>query len=187
MSKMKAIAEFEKVSFEQFKKDWLDAFTEYYAELSPEEAHLDIKEIYEQIKLPTRATKGSAGYDFYAPTNILIRNKEAVKIPTGIRCKLNEGLCLILVPRSGLGFKYGLRLANGVGVIDEDFAYTDTEGHIMVKYVNDCTAICNKDIMLPQGKGFVQGLIFPYYKTDDDGVDNTRIGGFGSTDGSVVR
>ena len=56
---MKRIAKFHKVSFEQFKKDWMDTFGQGEAEKT--------EEIYQQIKLPRRATAGSAGYDFFAP------------------------------------------------------------------------------------------------------------------------
>lgn len=69
---MKKIAKFEKVSFEQFKKDW-----EYYNE--------NIQEIYDNIKLPKRATKGSAGYDFFAPISLTLAPGKTIKIPTGIR------------------------------------------------------------------------------------------------------
>lgn len=60
---MKRIAKFEKVSFEQFKDGWNDTFEK--TEYNRKEEQL--REIYDNIKLPMRATAGSAGYDFFVP------------------------------------------------------------------------------------------------------------------------
>ena len=103
---MKRIAKFHKVSWEQFRKDWVDTFGE-----QPEEK---IREIYEGIKLPKRATRGSAGYDFFAPVSFTLAPGEMVKIPTGVRVEMAEDWVLCLYPRSGLGFKYRLQLNNTV-------------------------------------------------------------------------
>ena len=81
---MKKIAKFEKVSFEQFKKDWLDTFNRA---LTDEE----LLEIYDNIQLPKRATKGSAGYDFKSPLDFTLAPGSSIKIPTGIRCKIKDG------------------------------------------------------------------------------------------------
>ena len=122
---MKRIAKFHKVSREQFEKDWnpaLGACTE---------------EIYNAIRLPERATRGSAGYDFFAPTEIRLAPGESIKLPTGIRAEMEEGWVLKLYPRSGLGFKFRLQLNNTVGIIDSDYFYSDNEGHIFAKLTND--------------------------------------------------
>lgn len=166
---------FEKVSYEQFEKDILKIFNN---ELSTNE----VDKIYRDIKLPKRATKGSAGYDFYAPyffTSRKSAQEKPVLIPTGIRAILPSDMVLNIYPRSGLGFKYGMKLVNTVGIIDSDYAYSDNEGHIMIKLVHDY----NDDVVIiEQGKAFAQGVITKYYTTDDDNVDNERNGGFGSTD-----
>ena len=120
---MKRIAAFEKVSAERFLNDSVDICP--VLELA--------KDAYEIIKLPKRATKGSAGYDFYAPFDFTLKPGETIKIPTGIRCKMEEGWVLKIYPRSGLGFKYRLQLNNTVGIIDSDYYYSDNEGHIMIK------------------------------------------------------
>ena len=78
-----------------------------------------------EIKMPIRATKKSAGYDFFAPFDIYLKPNEDIKIPTGIRSYMQDGEVLIAVPRSGLGFKYYARLANTLGVIDSDYYYSD--------------------------------------------------------------
>ena len=164
---MKKIAKFEKVSYEQF----LNAYEDINEEA--------VKEMYEELKHPKRATTGSAGYDFFCPQDITILPGETVKIPTGIRVKMEEGWVLKLYPRSGLGFKYRLQLNNTVGIIDSDYYYSDNEGHIFAKITNDTNE--NKQISLKKGEGFMQGIFVEYGITIDDEVSEIRNGGFGST------
>jgi len=164
---MKRIAKFEKVSFEQFKNSLKD--------YSEEEA----KKIYEAIALPKRATKGSAGYDFYAPYHIELKPNETALIPTGIRAKIDDGYFLALFPRSGLGFKYRMQLNNTVGIIDADYYNADNEGHIMCKITNDSNE--GKVLTIEQGKGMVQGIFMSFGIVVDDEADGERTGGFGST------
>ena len=183
------VAKFEKVSYKQFKKDWEDTFSwsdmmdmgllpkEFSDPKLPDKV---IKDIYDSIKLPKRATSGSAGYDFYSPIAINLAPSHTIKIPTGIRCKMNEDWVLKLYPRSGLGFKYRLQLNNTVGIIDSDYFYSDNEGHIMAKITNDTNE--GKNVSLEAGNGFIQGVFVQYGITEDDHVENTRNGGFGSTD-----
>lgn len=167
---MRRVAKFEKVSFEQFKKDM-----ENYREFISEEK---IMEAYKELKLPTRATKGSAGYDFYAPINLSLKADSTSKpIPTGIRCKMKDDVVLMIYPRSGLGFKYGISLANTTGVIDSDYYNAKNEGHIMVKFKNP-----GEELVLEKGTAMMQGIFIPYYITEDDEVSTERTGGFGSTD-----
>lgn len=163
---MKRIAKFEKVSKEQFKKDWLDTFGKD-------------ENIYDKIKLPCRATSGSAGYDFYSTVNVELKPGETVKIPTGIRVKIEDGWVLKLYPRSGLGFKYRLQLNNTVGIIDSDYYNSDNEGHIFVKITNDSNE--GKTVAIEEGNGFAQGIFVEYGITVDDDVTSERNGGFGST------
>ena len=119
---MKRIAKFHKVSFEQFCEGWQGEFPGF-----PIEA---IRGIYEEIRLPRRATRGSAGYDFFSPVDFTLKPGETIKIPTGIRVEMEENWVLQCYPRSGLGFKYRLQLNNTVGIIDSDYFYSDNEGHI---------------------------------------------------------
>lgn len=163
---MNRIAEFIKVSKEQYIKDFDESFG------SAETA-------YESISIPARATSGSAGYDFKAPFDFTLAPGETIKIPTGIRARIDDGWVLMIFPRSGLGFKYRLQLNNTVGVIDSDYFGSDNEGHIMVKMTN-CTNE-EKTISLKAGEGFAQGIFMPYGITIDDEVTNIRNGGFGST------
>ena len=107
---MNKIAQFHKVSFEQFKESWDDSF--------PGASEEEIKEIYDQIKLPKRATRGSAGYDFFSPVDFELKPGETIKIPTGIRVFIESDWVLNIFPRSGLGFKFRLQMNNTVGIID---------------------------------------------------------------------
>lgn len=168
----KRVAKFYKVSFKQFEKDWLNEFPD----TSMEELH----EIYDNIQLPARATKGSAGYDFFAPKAFVLSPRQSIKIPTGIRVKIEPGWVLKCYPRSGLGFKFRLQLNNTVGIIDQDFFYSDNEGHIMAKIMNDTNE--GRMVKISVGSGFIQGIFVEYGITIDDDVDAIRNGGFGSTD-----
>ncbi len=167
----KRIAQFYKVSFEQFKEGYQDAFGEAKEQ--------DIRRIYDEIKLPKRATRGSAGYDFYAPVSIQLKPGGTIKIPAGIRVKMDEGWVLKCYPRSGLGFKYRLQLNNTVGIIDSDYFYSDNEGHIFAKITNDTKE--GKTVCINAGEGFMQGIFVEYGITKDDETVEIRNGGFGST------
>ena len=167
----KRIARFEKVSFGQFREAWIDTFGEM--------EETEIKKIYDGIKLPKRATSGSAGYDFYMPTDMTIEPGKTVKIPTGIRVWMEEEWVLKCYPRSGLGFKYRLQLNNTVGIIDSDYYHSDNEGHMFAKLTNDTNE--GKTVELKCGTGFMQGIFVEYGITVDDDVQTVRNGGFGST------
>lgn len=166
---MKKVAKFEKISYSQFSKDWIETFGE----------SSDVLKIYETIKLPKRATVGSAGYDFFTPLSFELKPGETIKIPTGIRVKINEGWVLNLYPRSGLGFKFRLQMNNTVGIIDSDYYNSDNEGHIFAKITNDSNE--NKVLNLEAGAGFIQGIFLQFGITEDDEADGIRNGGFGST------
>lgn len=168
---MKRIAKFHKVSEERFIKDFTEAISGF--------TNAEMHQFYEEIKLPVRATKGSAGYDFCSPLTFNLRPGEAIKIPTGIRVEMEEGWVLSLYPRSGLGFKYRLQLNNTVGIIDSDYFYSDNEGHIMARITNDSKE--GKVLRVERGMGFLQGVFTEYGITVDDAAEGIRNGGFGST------
>ncbi len=172
---MNRIARFEKISEKQFISDAAKCFPTYSED--------QLSEIYSKIKLPARATSGSAGYDFYIPFSVTLSPNETVTIPTGIRSFIEEGWFLMCCPRSGLGFKYRLRLNNTVGIIDSDYFYADNEGHIQIKLTNESNE--SKVISMEQGSAFAQGIFIPYGITFDDSADAVRTGGFGSTSTST--
>lgn len=152
---------------------------QYYDAMMEEKEALKAPYIkYEAIKLPKRGTKGSAGYDFYTPVAISLEPGESVKIPTGIKCQIDLGVMLQLYPRSGLGFKFTMRLNNTVGIVDNDYYDNiDNEGHIFIKITNEG----KKHLSVDANKAFAQGIFVPFLLTVDDEVNETRVGGIGST------
>lgn len=168
---MRRVAQFFKVSIQQFTEGMFECFPQY--------TESEIAEIYEELKLPKRATSKSAGYDFFAPVDFTLQPGETIKIPTGIRVKMEDDFVLKLYPRSGLGFKYRLQLNNTVGIIDADYYESDNEGHIMAKLTNDSKE--EKVVLVSKGMGFMQGIFLEYGITVDDDVTEIRNGGFGST------
>ena len=169
---MHRIAEFEKVSFTQFKLG---------AELCKVPLYGDkLLAAYQHLALPVRATAGSAGYDFRSPFSFILSTRETITIPTGIRVKIAPGWWLGLLPRSSHGFRYRIQLDNTMGVIDSDYYHADNEGHILVKLTND--SLTGKHLRLAEGDNFVQGIFLPYGITVDDKAEGERTGGFGSTD-----
>lgn len=168
---MRRIAQFLKVS----KGNFVDSMKEEF----PQYTEGEILAMYESLTLPKRATKGSAGYDFFAPFSFRLSPGETIKIPTGIRARMEEGWVLKLYPRSGLGFKYRLQMNNTVGIIDSDYFDSDNEGHIFIKLTNDSNE--GKSLEVPQGSGFAQGIFLEYGITVDDSAEGVRNGGFGST------
>ena len=142
---MKRVAQFFKVSTELFIEAMKEEFPQYTEE--------DIRDMYESLMLPKRATKGSAGYDFFAPFSFSLPPGATIKIPTGIRVKMDEDWVLKIYPRSGLGFKYRLQMNNTVGIIDSDYYNSDNEGHIFAKITNDSRE--GKTVEIPAGTGFM--------------------------------
>lgn len=165
---MNRIARFELVSAGRFAEDWRDTFP-----------GMDERAAYEGLKMPRRATAGSAGYDFFSPLDFELKPGETIKIPTGMRVRIDEGWVLMVYPRSGLGFKYRLQLNNTVGVIDSDYYGALNEGHIFIKLTNDSNE--GKVLQIKAGEAFAQGIFVPFGITEDDDSHEMRMGGFGST------
>lgn len=153
---------FEVISINQFNKDFKDIDT-----------------MYEDIIIPKRSTKFSAGYDFYMPYDLNIKKNEVVLIPTGIKVMLNSDEFLGIYIRSSLGFKYNLRMCNQVGIVDSDYYNnTSNEGHIFVKLKNEG----DNDIILKKYDRYVQGIIQKYYIVDNEKeIEDIRVGGIGSS------
>ena len=153
---------FERISYEQFKKDVCDD-----------------KELYESIELPKRSTKKSAGYDIRSIEEGIIKPGEAKVFKTGVKADMNDDEVLLLMIRSSLGFKYNIELANNVGVIDSDYYNNpDNEGHFALKLINHG----DKDFKVEVGDRIAQGIFVKYLTVDDEEeIKSTRKGGFGST------
>ena len=163
---MRRIAQFYPVSDVQFRQDWAGAFPD-----GPEPG---------AVRLPRRATAGSAGYDFFSPADFTLAPGESVLLPTGVRVRMDEGWVLMLYPRSGLGFKYRLQLNNTVGIIDSDYFHAKNEGHILLKLTNDSRE--ERTLTVRAGDAVAQGVFVEYGIAVDDDAAGRREGGFGSTD-----
>lgn len=167
------VGRFYKVPYTEYK----NAILKYFPNSTEEE----IQKSYDEIVLPTRATTGSAGYDIHTPTSFVVNPWEEITIPTGIGCSIDSGWFLMIVPRSGLGFKMYTRLANTCGIIDSDYSGSSNHGHIMVKLRSE--NLNEKQLTVNSGDAIAQSIFIPYGITEDDNATGERDGGFGSTDG----
>lgn len=138
---------------------------------------------YDELIIPRRATKGSAGYDFISPISFTLAAGQTMKVPTCIKCSLNENRVLMMFPRSSYGFKYRMQLDNTVGVVDQDYYNNpDNEGHIFIKITNDSKN--GKSLTINKGDAFAQGIIMSFDTVENDHVTTLRTGGIGSTTNS---
>ncbi len=153
---------FERISFEQFKKDVSDS-----------------KELYNSIELPKRSTINSAGYDFRSIDEVTLKSKSSCIIRTGVKASMNSDEVLYIYIRSSLGFKYDISLSNNVGVIDSDYYNNPgNEGHIQIKLINHG----DTDFVIHRNDRIAQGVFMKYLTVDDEEIiDNKRKGGTGST------
>ena len=139
---------FEKINFEQFKKDICDD-----------------KKLYDSFELPKRSTKKAAGYDFYALYDYKLSPGEIMKIPTGVKVSMEQDEVLFLIDRSSMGFKWNVRMCNQVGVIDADYYNnSDNEGHMWIRIQNEG----DKDYVVKKGQAMIQGVFLKYLTVDDE-------------------
>lgn len=167
--------QFKKVTFKQYiGLTGLDDVT-----LSDEMYDKKYKE-YINIQRPKRATKGSAGYDFFSPIDFTLNAGDSIKINTGIRVKIDSPQTFLAIfPRSSLGFKYRLQLDNTIGIIDGDYYYSDNEGCIFIKITNDNKS--GKTLIIKANEAIAQGIFLQFGLTCDDNTTEVRNGGLGST------
>ena len=171
---MKRIAEFYKVSFDQFKADFINIFP------NTNKTEEQLKELYDNIKLPERATKCSAGYDFFLPFDISLKAGEEITIPTGIRFWSKKDYAMLFMSKSGLGSRNRLQLNTAISIIESDYFYSDNEGHLLARIIHDSRK--KDDILnLSAGKGYLQGVFVRFGITKSDRASGKRNGGFGST------
>lgn len=140
-----------------------------------------IKKLYEDTIIPTKGSEYSAGYDLYARLNqtevLIIAPHATVKIGTGIAICPPNGMFSAIFARSGLATKQGLRPANCVGVVDEDY-----RGEVIVALHNDSEEVRT----INNGDRIAQLVLLPYWSqdfiiSDDLGQTDRGDGGFGST------
>ncbi len=141
--------------------------------------HNFIKYDVTDITLPKRATKYAVGYDFYSPIDAVIAPGETKLIFSNVKAYFGEDEGLILAVTSGMG-KRGVMLANGIGVIECDYADNESnDGNLGFMLHN----FSENEFVLHKGDKLGQGFFIKYLKVDDEEeVTNIRKGGFGSTD-----
>jgi dUTP pyrophosphatase len=153
-----------------------------FKRISEEQFNIDMKQmgcLYEDIKLPRRATKKSSGYDFYSPLGFTLNPNETIKIPSGVKIYMLDNEELLLFPRSSVGFKYRVKIDNTIGKIDSDYYNNeDNEGHVWIKMTNEG----NKTWVVETGDRIVQGTFYKYLIADNDcPISEDRVGGIGSS------
>jgi dUTP pyrophosphatase len=137
------------------------------------------KSNHEHVVLPARSTKGSAGYDFVSPVDVVIPAKGMVKIKSGIKAYMQPDECLFLYPRSSWGIKHSIMITNTVGVVDSDYYNNpDNEGEIIVALTN----MSDNDFEVKKGDRMCQAVFKKILLAEDDVADQERKGGIGSTD-----
>lgn len=140
--------DFEKISFNQFKKDVADD-----------------RDLYDSITIPQRSSEATAGYDLPLLNDLELQPGESVKLPTGLKARFQPDEVLLLIVRSKTGFKYNIRLCNQVGVIDSDYYNNpDNEGHLFVKVQNEDTVAHS----FKRGDALVQGVFMKFLTTASD-------------------
>ena len=146
---------FEKISYEQFKRDIIDD-----------------RQLYEEYEIPSRETYYAAGYDFHALCDFVIKPGMTKKIPTGIKAEMENDEVLLIVVRGSQGFKYNVRLINQVGVVDKDYYNNPTnEGHIWIGLKNEGI----KDYVVNKGDGIAQGMFIKYLLTANDDINEKTL------------
>lgn len=144
--------------------------------------NIKVKRMNKEAKLPTRGSEKAAAYDVYAclpdkNAPVTIMPHQTMLIGTGLRMAPPEGFYVGVYARSGLSSKEGLRPANCVGVIDEDY-----RGEYLVAVHNDSEVTRS----VRHGDRIAQILLQKRYDMDFEEVDELDTtgrgdGGFGST------
>ncbi|MBQ8998392.1 MAG: dUTP diphosphatase [Clostridium sp.] len=137
----------------------------------------------EGLKLPERATKFSAGYDFYNPERVEIKpyklGDNPVLVKTGVKAYMGENEFLMIVNRSSNPKKKKLVIPNSIGIIDADYVDNeDNEGEMGFLFYN----LSNETVVIEAGEKLGQGIFTEYKTVTNDKAEGERNGGFGSTD-----
>ena len=131
------------------------------------------------IILPKRGDRMSAGYDFYAPCDIIIYPYQRELVFSDVKAYMETDEVLLLYVRSSVGIKKGIVLSNGTGVIDASYYNNPSnDGNIGIALYNTT----NKIIKIEKGERIIQGIFTKYLVADNDNtIHEERIGGIGSS------
>jgi dUTP pyrophosphatase len=138
-----------------------------------------IRRLDAAVALPAYQTPGAAGFDLAASADLVVAAGAIALIPTGLVIQVPQGYCLGIFARSSTPLKKGLMVANGVGVIDED--YCGPADEVKIQVLNFTAA----PVQVAKGDRLAQGLFIPvaraaWQEAEGDLRDGSR-GGFGAT------
>jgi dUTP pyrophosphatase len=139
---------------------------------------LKIRRLDATLALPTYATGESAGFDLAAAHDVTIAPGAIALVRTGLVIEVPPGHCLGIFARSSTPLKRGLMVANGVGIVDRDYAGPSDE--IMIQVRNFTSAA----VHVRRGDRLAQGIVLPAPRVTWDEVSEIREaarGGFGAT------
>lgn len=140
-----------------------------------------IKRVDDSLPIPEYQTKGSVAFDLYARKSTVIEPFIPTIIPANIILKVPRGYFLLLASRSSTPVKKGLMVANGIGVIDQD--YHGDKDEIGVQVLN----FTKKSVTVNKGDRIAQAMLIKITKVDNfiekKSISKKSRGGFGSTGG----
>lgn len=138
-----------------------------------------IRRLDPDVPLPQYQTSGSAGFDLAASADITIQPGTIALVPTGLVIRVPSGHFLGIFARSSTPLRRGLMVANGVGVIDED--YCGDADEIKIQVLNFTAT----PVQIAKGDRIAQGLFIPVtravWEEASGGLRDGSRGGFGAT------
>lgn len=136
-----------------------------------------IRRLDPDIALPSYQTAEAAGFDLAAREDVRVPPGEVRLVPTGLVIEVPHGCFLGIFARSSTPLKRGLMVANGVGVVDPDYAGPDDE--VKVQVLN----FTRDEVLVRRGDRIAQGIIIPCVRVEwsEGETRGTSRGGFGST------
>jgi dUTP pyrophosphatase len=137
-----------------------------------------IKRLSESVPLPRYESDGAAAFDLAAAAETIVEPGRVALVPTGLVIEVPTGMFLAIFARSSTPLKRGLMVANGVGIVDEDYCGPDDEVKIAVL---NFTA---NAVRVAAGDRLAQGMLLPVNRVtwqDTDMLRKESRGGFGST------
>lgn len=137
-----------------------------------------VKRINKDIDIPTFHTKGAIGFDFSAREKVTIKPGEIKFVPLNIIMAVPKGYGLFIFSRSSTPIKKGLIVANGAGIIDQDYCGEEDELKLCVWNFSKKIAVVER------GERIAQGVMMKVEKpefVEVEKMSSSSRGGFGTT------
>jgi dUTP pyrophosphatase len=139
---------------------------------------IKIKRIDTSLPLPAYQTTGAVAFDLYSRIDEIVPAGKTVLLPTNFIIHTPPGYMLLLAARSSLAKKKRLKMANGVGIIDQDYCGDEDELQLLLHNYTD------QDVPITRGERLAQGIFVKIEKGEWQEVEQMNIlsrGGFGTT------